>query len=273
MAYGQNAPFGLQPRTYLTGAPWNQQNRTYRINPLTANNPIFLGDPVTLLDDGTIGAVPPFQPNPPAGGNTPWVGVFQGVQYYNPNNGNQFQFAKYWPGGPITQPPGFYPMALVADDPTIIFSIQASTSLAVNGPPENLSTAIGVALNQLFLNASVGLGFTPSAGPPPAQTFATYNSSATTTVTPLANPLSGSTASGQSAYYLDVNQVVGAPIQFATPGTNATLPLKILDLESSVIPTQAFYSNNGGILTGVFNNVLVLINNHYYKGGTGTVGI
>jgi hypothetical protein len=257
MSYGQNAPVGLQPRTYLTGAPWSQQNRTYRINNTVNLAPIFLGDPVKLQGDGTIIAAPTGDPGP-------WVGVFQGVQYYNPNNGNQFQSAKYWPGGIITQPPGFYPMALVADDPTIIFSIQASTSVTAGGPP-GVGTATGVAMDQLFMNATAAFNATGNAAAPPAPPyiFAPYNASATTTVQPLPNPVTGNIPGGQSAFYLDVSTIADT----------ATLPLKILDLESSVIPTQAFYSANGVILTGVFNNVLVLINNHYYKGGTGTLGV
>ena len=63
----------------------------------------------------------------------------------------------------------------------------------------------------------------------------------------------GSTVSGQSGYVLDQS----------TSGTTSTLNLKILRFTQNPI-------NAPGI---PYNNAEVMINNHIYKGGTGTTGI
>lgn len=63
----------------------------------------------------------------------------------------------------------------------------------------------------------------------------------------------GSTISGQSGAYIDMT----------TQGTGATLQLKLIRLTPR--PGNTF-----GL---AYNNGLVLINNHVYKGGTGTAGI
>ena len=69
------------------------------------------------------------------------------------------------------------------------------------------------------------------------------------------NPAAGSTVTGQSAYYLIYETL--------TPGTSATLNLKLL----------RFTPNPTNIPGANYNNALVIINNHQYKGGTGTAGV
>jgi hypothetical protein len=63
----------------------------------------------------------------------------------------------------------------------------------------------------------------------------------------------GSTATGQSAFSIDMGSV----------NTTATLNLKLIRLTPNP-------ENTIGVS---FNNALVLINNHKYKGGTGTTGV
>lgn len=63
----------------------------------------------------------------------------------------------------------------------------------------------------------------------------------------------GSTASGQS----------GAYVNLATQAATASLQMKLIRLEPRVGNTYGLAYNNG----------LFLINNHIYKGGTGTAGI
>lgn len=63
----------------------------------------------------------------------------------------------------------------------------------------------------------------------------------------------GSTISGNSGSYIDL----------ATQATSATYQLKLIRL-------TPYPGNNFGVQ---FNNGLVLINNHVFKGGTGTVGV
>lgn len=62
----------------------------------------------------------------------------------------------------------------------------------------------------------------------------------------------GSTISGQSGFMIDQTTIANG----------ATLNLKIMALTPN--PTNVF---------GGYDNVLVLINNHIYKGGTGTAGV
>lgn len=66
----------------------------------------------------------------------------------------------------------------------------------------------------------------------------------------------GNTFNGLSTTYLDVNTIA----------TTATLPLKMVRF-------TPYIGNGPGSATAQFNNALVLINNHIYKGGTGTLGI
>lgn len=63
----------------------------------------------------------------------------------------------------------------------------------------------------------------------------------------------GSTVTGNSGFYVDQ----------ATAATTATLPLKILSVKNSV-------DNN---ISDPYVRVLVSINNHVFKGGTGTAGV
>jgi hypothetical protein len=93
----------------------------------------------------------------------------------------------------------------------------------------------------------------------PTMTLANINSNAnlglvTGGVLPV-NPATGSTVTGLSGYYLDISTATGAG--------NATYALKVMQL-------TPFINNAFGIN---FNNVIVQINNHILKGGTGTAGV
>lgn len=208
MSYGVNAPQGLQPRRYLNGATWTQQTNDYPILSGYGTS-LFVGDPVTLLNNGTIGIG--------TAGNA-IVGVFMGCRYQD-INGN-YVFSPYWPASTVTWNPGgtgnVNAAGVVADDPNILFDIQCSGTAAITGDVNTIK------IGELNYNYN-------------------FHSAA------------GSTISGQSGYYLDL----------ASQATTATLNLKLIKLTPAV--------NNSFGLT--FNNGLVLINNHIYKGGTGTVGV
>jgi hypothetical protein len=66
----------------------------------------------------------------------------------------------------------------------------------------------------------------------------------------------GNTFNGLSTTYLDVNTIL----------TTAALPLKMIRFTPRP-------GNGPGSATAQYNNALVLINNHIYKGGTGTAGV
>ena len=70
----------------------------------------------------------------------------------------------------------------------------------------------------------------------------------------------GSTTSGQSGFYLDSANFAGT----------STLNLKVLAF--TPVPGNPTPTVRNGT-QGSFNNALVIINNHVYKGGTGTAGI
>ena len=243
MAYGTNAPFGFQPRYYLNGSTWNDQTRQYRIAS-GYNTSLYFGDPVTVLADGTIGIAT-------IGGAI--LGVFQGVEYTDVS-GN-YVFSQSWTAGTVTKG-ALVAKCFVVDDPNVIFSVQVSTSSNANP-----AVAIGMTQASIFDNAKFGIIATTNAFAPVAGPGGTYQ--------PLANPGAGSVLTGQSGYYLDATTIATG---------NPTYSCKIIDLEPNVNPNQVFYvAGQVGppfIPTiGVFNNALVIFNNHIYKGGTGTAGV
>lgn len=239
MAYGTNAPFGLQPRMSNTGAPWNGQTNTYIIESGYGTN-LFIGDPVAPLGNGSIGI---------GAAGTGIAGVFWGCQYQDPQ-GN-FQFSPYWPANTVTYNPGgsgnIPATAFVVDDPSILFDIQVSSSIAPGAQPT---------VNLASLNANANFSVGGGAGG-------------------IVNPAGGSTVSGQSAYYLDASTITsGAP--------SAAFSLKIIRVTPGftnqagnigTVAAPVAYTGGQNILGLLYNNVLVQINNDIYKGGTGTAGV
>jgi hypothetical protein len=210
MAYGTNAPFGMKPSVYLNNAAWNGQTGTYFIKSgyataVAANGGLFIGDPVTLANDGTIILAV-------AGAGNAIIGSFQGCQYVD-TNGNQI-YSRYWPNSTATFGAA-NATAFVADDPNILFDVQ--------------------------YNATPGLDFTA------------LNNNA------ILVQGNGNVQSGNSGW------------SFGTAAAaNPTYQLKIIRLTPQI--GNLFNSQGPG---GVFpyNNFLCLINNHIYKGGTGTDGV
>lgn len=207
MSYGVNAPQGLQPRTDLTGAAWNNQTNRYNIISAYGTN-LFTGDPVTFDGNGgvAIGVA-----------GAAILGVFFGCEYLL--NGT-FVYSPFWPAG-TTPDNGTNATAFIIDDPNVVFDIQVGTAVAAPTP--------AVILSNIGANANFHSG-------------------------------AGSTRSGQSGFYLD----------FAAINNTATDNLKILGF--TPVPTNPTPTVADGS-AGSFNNALVIINNHIYKGGTGTAGI
>jgi len=143
-------------------------------------------------------------------------------------------YSPYWPASTATLN-NTYPTAFVVDDPNVLFDVQVSNSqnVAPTAATVSVQQAFG-GTTQFFNNANFGLAGGGGAG--------------------ITNPATGSTVSGQSAMYLDANTIASG---------NATRVLKIIRF--TPVP-----NNVSGVL---YNNVLVLINNHVTKGGTGTVGV
>jgi len=144
MSYGTNAPMGLVPFRYLNGALFNGAANEYRILNTYASS-IFTGDPVTIANDGTItrGAA-----------GAACVGVFQGCKYIDSTG--TVKFLPYWPGNPGVQT-GNQAIALVLDDPNIVYSIQETDASGNAGTPLAL-TDVGLNANFLYTAGNTATG-------------------------------------------------------------------------------------------------------------------
>lgn len=147
MTYGQNEPKGFQIARSL-GAYSN----TGALNeyPITATNAtaIYLGDPVSLSTLGTVQA---------ASASTSLLGVFMGCKYATAAGlaAGSFQYP-YWPGNPGVST-GNTPVALVADDPNALWTIQETSNTGASGTPLTQG-AIGLNANFLYTAGSTVTG-------------------------------------------------------------------------------------------------------------------
>ena len=200
MAYGTNAPWGLLPDRYANGSPYTGTTNQYNIASGYATS-LFTNDPVTTLNDGTIGI---------GVAAAAIRGIFMGCKYTDTLG--SVKFYPYWPASTTVQT-GSTVVALVIDDPNIVVNMQETNGSGAAG------TAL--ALADRGLNADFYVG-------------------------------AGNTTTGLS----------GTTLNNATEATTATLNMKILDL--TPVP---------GNVVGSFANWLCTINNHQFKGGTGTAGV
>jgi len=113
-----NAPAGLVPIEYLSGAPWNGKARRYHI-PTADTNAYAIGDPVTLNGTGDGQGVPGVVLATPGSGLVGVIvgagGLTYGGMSADPTNLNTTVI-------PATKTKDYY--VLVADDPNIIFEVQ-----------------------------------------------------------------------------------------------------------------------------------------------------
>jgi hypothetical protein len=212
MAYGVNAPFGLQSIATNVSSTLTGQQTPLSIASSYATA-LYSGDPVAFLGNGTIGICPP---------GTPAIGVLNQVIYYDPQGNLVNQ--PYWPAGQATLG-SLNATAYVFTDPNLVFNIQVSNSsnTAVNA-------AATVTAAQIGQNANFAIG-------------------GGTMLTPV-NLTSGSTRTGQSAYYLDASTI----------SADSSLNLKIIGFTNYI----------GNAASVPFNNVLVTLNNQTLKAnGTG----
>ena len=215
MAYGVNAPFGLQSRFTLNSSTLSGQQTLYSIASGYAS-PLFSGDPVTFLANGTIGICPP---------GTPAVGVLGAVKFTDAL-GNYFT-QSFWPAGQITlggQPANAY----VIDDPNVEYDIQVSNSANAANPT---ITAAQIGQNANFAIGGGGANIVP------------------------ANPTSGSTRTGISGYYLDLS-TVGLANDLSLKILRFTPSIKNLPSQpfNNVIVTlnNNFFTSRG---VGYYNNI------------------
>ncbi|RJQ53485.1 MAG: hypothetical protein C4521_07505 [Actinobacteria bacterium] len=111
-----NSPFGFRARRHMTGG----MIRLSEYSIASAYNAnIFFGDPVEMTGTGKNIQLAPED-------NVDSIGVFAGCRYVD-SQGNQ-KFSKYWPAGTTATDI----VALVYDDPNIVFEMQVSTIAAAD---------------------------------------------------------------------------------------------------------------------------------------------
>ncbi len=294
MAYGQqNAPFGLRPVCSINGGSWTEKVNEYYIyanaaGTTTYANSIFTGDPVIWATsvggtgaNGIAGTIAVYNPNyadaAPATfvgvGLAPILGVFMGCEYYSTVTGtNNLIKSAYWPGGSQVVP-GTVIKAYVLDDPHVVYDIQVSTgiSAAANAwvgnpvfPNTNANGGAPFAEAGYFgRNFALGIyGGTPttaggnfSAGPLNPYTGLVYNN----------NPATGSTLTGQSAFYLNVDTSTVAANNHDYNKNVVTLPLRALGYTQNPYNIAA---PGLTLATTPFINVRVTLNNPAYAIGS-----
>ena len=114
----KDAAFGLRPSRMMGGAPFSGGQSRYRIASGYSTK-IFQGDLVKQVTGGGIERAA-------ASSTVPVVGVFNGVQYTDPTTGEQV-FANHYPGSISASDI----IALIVDDPLVVFEVQADESFPV----------------------------------------------------------------------------------------------------------------------------------------------
>lgn len=116
-----DAPFGLRPIRYASGAPYNGAANVYSIDATGGAAAIYIGDPVKLTGTADTNGIA--QVAITNGPTDVVAGVV--VSFASDKTGSQLQDdTKYVPGG--TSNAGRY--ALVADDPNLIFAVQEDST-------------------------------------------------------------------------------------------------------------------------------------------------
>lgn len=194
---------GFRPVKTNTGAPYTGQAGVYFV-PASDATVIMVGDLVKLAGDGRSPTGVPTVTRAVAGDAT--VGAVVGILYSGMGDTQNVPPVTDL-NTPVFRRASTDRYLLVADDPSLIFEVQASAA----------PTTANIGLNANF------------------------------------RATAGNTASGTSGMDFDT----------ATVAATATLPLKLV----------GFPYRPDNALTDPFVNVYVTINNHQYKGGTGTLGV
>tara|TARA_R110000803_G_scaffold58935_5_gene117233 strand:+ start:6607 stop:7209 length:603 start_codon:yes stop_codon:yes gene_type:complete len=134
------APFGLRPVGNL-GGNYNGSFRQYPILS-TESTAIVFGDVVKLTD---AGATTTIQKDTGTTAATP-IGIFMGCRYTDISTG-QTQFSQVWSGAAHTNG-----MVYVADDPNILFAIQADSTVNDDDLAANCALVQGTANTTLGIS-------------------------------------------------------------------------------------------------------------------------
>ncbi len=146
MAYGVNAPLGLQAVSYGSSAPWSGGFQVFNITPNYGTS-LFLGDLVTFANGLLVRY---------AAGGSP-AGVFWGCTFTDPQGIVQIQ--KYWPAAQAVKV-GTYPVANVITDPNTVFTIQSSAAFAWANLDKNADVTFATAGNTATGESGMQLDYT-----------------------------------------------------------------------------------------------------------------
>lgn len=290
MAYGTNAPFGARPLNSIAGGSWTEKVNEYEIyasadGVTTYASSIFTGDFVqwgtslaaSLPTNGAIGTIALYAPGftdgtPSTFSTVPVLGIFMGCVYQTANavSSTPTQVSPYWPASTQVKA-GTKIKAYILDDPNVLLDIQVSTHInaaaaAFVGSPDfpNTNTTGGApyALAGSFgrnFGVNVGGGTNFNTVPTPTNTVDNPSFYAN-------NPATGSTITGQSAMYLDVDTSTVAANTHDYAKNLTTLPLKAVFYTKNPLNVAAPTLTMD---TTPFLNVTCIINNHVYgKGST-----
>jgi hypothetical protein len=134
MAYPTvDKPYGLKPINLYGGTPFAGATRQYRIAS-AYNTSIFYGDPVEIIDSGTIikSAITTARATVTT---SQIIGVFLGCSYVNSQG--QTIFAQYFPAN-TAAPTGTYITAYVSNDPDTLFK----AVIATGATPDNTTSGL-----------------------------------------------------------------------------------------------------------------------------------
>ena len=134
MAYPTvNAPYGLKPINLYGGTPFAGATRQYQIAS-AYNTSIFYGDPVEMINDGTIikSAITAARATVTT---SQIIGVFLGCSYVYAQG--QVIFAQYFPAN-TAAPTGTVITAYVVNDPDTLFKVV----IAAGTTPNNTSSGL-----------------------------------------------------------------------------------------------------------------------------------
>jgi hypothetical protein len=243
---GVQSPLGLQPVRTLTSAAWSGAVKTYVIanNGTSVSTNLFLGDPVTYsytLAGGAgtqasfaySGTIQQYMNTPTVTGSTdiPVLGVFVGCFYITPANNSPWT---YTPANSVVSGTTFaantLPIAMVVDDPSVVFWAQADNAAVLGTTGNYPATVQGyVGLNAQLVNAS---------------------------------STSGNPVTGTSAFSLSNTTLTGTML-----AANAAYPLKIRGFVPEQDYPQTAISMSPS-MTLPYSVLEVVLNNHIYKAGT-----
>ncbi len=121
------APYGLRPVNLIGGQPYAGSTRLIKI--ASGATAMYFGQPVTILDTGTVSPATVTTSVPATG----VVGVFVGCTYTDPNL-NIPVYKQYWPSVAVSDA-----FAYVVDDPDIVMQVQADDTIAQTALGANIS--------------------------------------------------------------------------------------------------------------------------------------